>query len=114
MLRRRSEERLSLSVAALIWEHFAPAGRMRLLADALKYSTKKEWSRGNKCAYDAARNSRMRVAVFRCCAHMKPLVRVWTDVELLVDAEKYSTRAAWQQDSRNVSRCGTQSRAKTF
>jgi hypothetical protein len=71
----------------------------KLIADALKYKTRKEWESYSNSAYQVARN---RGLLDTCCGHMESGRFLWTDDNLIADALKYKTRSEWQRDSRSA------------
>lgn len=84
-----------------------------LKADAANYSTRSEWLKGNRKAYNAAYRQKW---LSLCCGHMReprkdveacdngepPTYRRWTVPEIKLDAAKYSTRKEWFNESRSA------------
>ena len=60
-----------------------------LAAEAAKYQTRKEFSRGNKNAYAAARDRHL---LDKICGHMTTRYTTWTYDLLATEAAKYQTR----------------------
>jgi hypothetical protein len=67
-----------------------------LLLDAKKSNTPAEWMSRDPSAYNAAR-TRGPAFLIRCYAHMERVIRPWTPEGLMVDAEKYTSKAAWRK-----------------
>jgi superfamily II DNA or RNA helicase len=66
------------------------------LADALQYSTRKEWQTNSGSAYGATlRNGWLD----ECCQHMTRVWGKWDKAACKEDALQYSTRAEWKKNS---------------
>ena len=65
----------------------------KLIADAKRFETSKEWYRESKGAYQAA----IKLGLFNaCCAHMENGRFLLTDEDLKRDAMHYRTRDEWK------------------
>jgi hypothetical protein len=64
-----------------------------IIADAKRFTTRKEWEKSSIGAYSAAhKRGLMDVA----CAHMVFVRKYWTDDEIIADAKQYETRRSWK------------------
>jgi hypothetical protein len=72
-----------------------------LLAEALKYSTRKEFEVGSKSAHSVAR-ARGKEFYESCCEHMVAQFRYWTDDSIRAEALKYSTRSEFSRGSKGA------------
>jgi hypothetical protein len=66
-----------------------------LIADAARFSSRKEWARGSKSAYNAASRRNL---LDVCCAGMRNRF-TWTTEALIEDAIRFSSRGEWQRES---------------
>jgi len=66
-------------------------------ADALKYTSRGEWSKKSCSAYNSARK-RGYDFLNECCAHMVRKKK-WSDEKIKADALKYSSRSEWRRES---------------
>lgn len=61
---------------------------------ASKFKTKIEWMRGAYAIYQVARRRKL---IDIACKHMTPLLKTWTDEDLIAEARKYNTNAEWKK-----------------
>lgn len=70
-----------------------------LRAEALKYSTKVDFIRNSRRAYDTAVHRKILDDI---CEHMSSKLTFWTDEALTAEAKKYRSRWEFQQKSTNA------------
>ncbi len=70
-----------------------------LIAEALKYKTKKEFRLKSSGAYKRARQIDI---LNKICSHMENNLHLWTNEELAKEALKYRTRGEFQYNSRKA------------